>query len=324
MAGTIKKQYFASGADVTAPADVAGTSAYTSPSDSQSYTIACSVAASALTISLKNSAGNDPTGPAPVPISFRNTTLATGDYEVVQAIAATSLVISSGSTLGQTSGAAATIFVYAINNAGTIELAASGTPFDEKVTQTTTAEGGAGAADSATVLYSTTARTSKAIRLIAILYNTQTTAGTWAAVPTQINLISAYGRLGMRVSSGSISTTAVSNTTYVDVTGASITLTPGRWMIFANGLLRIDVSGGGVIALGIYDSADNFIGGNAGYKGADASRMAFSSFTYANIYANTTYKLRIASSGASSSFEVAGQTAANDSANAFFAVLVGE
>jgi hypothetical protein len=59
---------------------------------------------------------------------------------------------------------------------------------DEGVVQSTTAEGGGGAADSISTLYSTTARANMAVRLIARLKSNQVTAGTWAAVPTIASL----------------------------------------------------------------------------------------------------------------------------------------
>ena len=77
----------------------------------------------------------------------------------------------------------------AINNGGTIELAASSKIFDEGSVQTSTAEGGAGGADSASVLYSTSARTSKPIRLIGRLVATEATAGTWKSAPTEVTVV---------------------------------------------------------------------------------------------------------------------------------------
>jgi hypothetical protein len=97
-----------------------------------------------------------------------------------------SLVISSGSTLGHTSGVNHPIYVYLINNAGTAELAASTILYPEGSVVTTTAEGGAGASDSNTAIYSTTARTNVSMRLIGRCLSNQVTAGTWALVPTEI------------------------------------------------------------------------------------------------------------------------------------------
>lgn len=132
----------------------------------------------------------------------------------------------------------------------------------------------------------------------------------------------AAGNIGEKIASGAISTTAVASTTYVDVTGASITLSAGVWMIYANFLLRVDQSGGGTIACGIYNSANTFQGGNATLKAADSEKSGKHINHMVNISSSTTYKLRIASSGATSSLEVADQTAANDAASAFYAVRI--
>ena len=150
--------------------------------------LAASVAASALTIALKTKAGTDPSVGDPVRISFRNATLTTGTYNTRSSTAATSLVISSGSTLGTTNAVASNVYVYALDNAGSIELGVSLTRFENNSIQTSVAEGGAGAADSSTVLYSTTARSSVPVRLIGMVTSTQATAGTWASAPTVINL----------------------------------------------------------------------------------------------------------------------------------------
>jgi hypothetical protein len=100
------------------------------------------------------------------------------------------MTVSSGSTLGTVNATQSQIVVLAINNAGTIELAvvniAGGNNLDETTLITTTAEGGAGAADSANVIYSTTARTSVAFRVVGVIISTQTTAGTWATAPSTI------------------------------------------------------------------------------------------------------------------------------------------
>jgi hypothetical protein len=153
--------------------------------------LAASVAANALTIALKDSAGSDPTAGSPVKIGFRSATLTTGTITVVSVTAALSTVISSGSTAGHTNAQDGNIYVGLLNNAGTAELCWSTRPFDENALISTTAEGGAGAADSATVIYSTTARSSVAVRIIGKLVSNQTTAGTWAAVPTNTSVGSA-------------------------------------------------------------------------------------------------------------------------------------
>lgn len=148
--------------------------------------ITAAVGSSALTIALKTAAGADPAATSSLPIPFRHATLTNGAVAVRESVAATSLVISSGSTLGHTSGVAANIYVYALDTGSAVELAASSTFYGTSFIGSTTAEGGAGAADSATTIYSTTSRSNVAMRLLAVLVSTQATAGTWAAVPTDI------------------------------------------------------------------------------------------------------------------------------------------
>lgn len=151
-------------------------------------TLTFSVGGSALTIALKTPAGADPTAAAPLTIPFRSATLTSGAQAVRKATAAASLVVSSGSTLGTASGKDAWLHIYALDNSGTIELAISGTYYGSDFIGNTTAEGGAGAADSKATIYSTTSRTGVAMRLLASVRSNQTAAGTWAAVPVETRL----------------------------------------------------------------------------------------------------------------------------------------
>lgn len=155
--------------------------------------ISTSVGSNALTIAVKGDDGNDPSSTNPVYVLFRKATLTDSGFDVVAITSALSVVVSSGSTLGHASAIAQHIFVYLINNSGTAELAVSNLPPDYPGTfgkarlVSTTAEGGAGAADSATGVYSTTARSNVPWICVAKMLSTQTTAGTWAAAITQID-----------------------------------------------------------------------------------------------------------------------------------------
>lgn len=188
-AGTIGYPLVTDGAGVTSWANQFRST------DLMNIGIAAAVSANALTVSLKGEDGNDPSSTNPVTISFRNATSATGTVSQVRVTSALSVTASSGSTLGTRDGVAHYVYLYAINNAGTVELAISASSsWDEGSTQSTTAEGGAGAADSASVLYSTTARTGVAVRLIGRVLSTQTTAGTWASAPTELSVFP-FGRV---------------------------------------------------------------------------------------------------------------------------------
>lgn len=148
-----------------------------------------SVGSSALTIALKTRAGSNASATDPVLVGQRSSTAGNGDFNLRAATAATSLVVSSGSTLGLGNSDSTPVYVYLLDNAGTQELAISQKWFGQSGIVSTTAEGGAGAADSATVMYSTTARTNVPFRALAKVTAPQTTAGTWAAVPTSCQLI---------------------------------------------------------------------------------------------------------------------------------------
>lgn len=152
--------------------------------------LAFSVASSALTVALKQADGstNPSSGAGAVKAKMRSSTAGSGAVVERSATSAVSLTISSGSTLGHTSGNINRLYWYLIDNSGTLELAVSGTDFGEQGIVSTTAEGAAGAADSLTLMYSATARSNVPFRQIARTLDTQTTAGTWAAVPTAVEI----------------------------------------------------------------------------------------------------------------------------------------
>jgi len=117
-------------------------------------------------------------------VAQRSATAAAGTYNVRNITSDISTVISSGSTAGHLSATASYLYWYLIDNAGTQELAWSSKWFGASGIVSSTAEGGAGAADSATVMYSTTVRSNLPFRFVGRSTDTQTTAGLWAALPT--------------------------------------------------------------------------------------------------------------------------------------------
>ena len=164
--------------------------------------ISTSRAAGAETIALKTAAGTDPSGADKIKIGFRDATAGTGAYSVLELTATTSIVISSGSTLGATSGTIFRLWLVGFNDAGTFRLGVIKCALtdgvyglQENVLESSTAEGGAGAADSSGVIYTGTAVTSKAMRVLGYLEYTLTAAGTWDAAPSLINLYSQGDRL---------------------------------------------------------------------------------------------------------------------------------
>lgn len=160
--------------------------------DFKNLSFTATVAAKALTIALKGENGNDPSATNTGYIKFRSATLTSGVPVVRTVTGALSAVLSSGSTLGFTAALAGRIYIWAIDNAGTVELAFSRAAdiFPECNLVTTTAEGGAGAADSATVMYSTTARANVACRCLGYIeITTGAVAGEWDNAPTKLQVI---------------------------------------------------------------------------------------------------------------------------------------
>ncbi len=153
-----------------------------------------SVASGALTIALKTQAGNDPSTADPVLVLFPSA----AGYTAQTFTSATSLVISSGSTLSTTSGTAFRLWVVVFNDNGAAKLGIinclNGTnvyPLDATDTAAATAEGGAGGADSAHTFYATAAISATNFTVIAYLtWNSGlTTAGTWDAAPSPARLV---------------------------------------------------------------------------------------------------------------------------------------
>ncbi len=176
--------------------------------------LAAPVAANALTITL-----------SPTILDFRHPTLTNGAVNTRVVAAPINLVISAGSTLGTVNAVLARLAVLALDNAGTVELAvvnlAGGVNLDESGVISTTAEGGAGAADSASTVYSAVARANVPYRLIGFLETTQAAAGTWA---TPLSLVaggaaplakwlSGYGQSWQDMTGSRTSTTTYTNTT---------------------------------------------------------------------------------------------------------------
>lgn len=147
--------------------------------------IAFSVASNALTAALKGADGNDPSATNPVSVTFRSATVSSYAPTIVRATAAITMTVSSGSTLGATSGVPRELFWYGGYTGSAIVLGVSAADFGDEFIASSTAEGGAGAADSATVLYSTSSQSSIAWRKLIRTRDTQTTAGTYTATPSE-------------------------------------------------------------------------------------------------------------------------------------------
>lgn len=154
-------------------------------------TLVATASAGTLTIAIKTLAGADPTSSDPVHIIFRSATATDGSFTVLSLTAATSFSVSSGSSLGVVATSTPVkVWVVGFNDGGTFRLGVinclNGTDIYALSgwdIASSTAEGGAGAADSAQTFYTGAAVTSKAFATLGYL--------TWeaglAAVGTWIN-----------------------------------------------------------------------------------------------------------------------------------------
>lgn len=203
-------------------------------------TLAASVASSELTIAIKTRDGGDPSAGDPAFIPFRNATAGTGDYSVLKLTAALSIVIPDTATLGTANADMARLYVYAVNDGGTVKLgvynpvSGTGNTVSLKAlnawdVQSSTVIGTG--ADSAQTLYTDTAGvTSKAVCWLGFVEIVEATAGTWATAPSLVVLATAgvkyTGDLVQVVSDIEETGGTTTSSTAADVSGASASITP--------------------------------------------------------------------------------------------------
>lgn len=151
----------------------------------------------AVTIAIKTLSGSDPSSTDTVFIVFRNSTAGTGNYTILSITSAFSITVSSGSTLGASNNTAFKIWLVCFNDSGTTRLGVINCnnnldiyPLNAWQIANSTAEGGAGAADSAAVFYTGSEVASKSYSILGYLSweNGLATAGTWITPPTRIQI----------------------------------------------------------------------------------------------------------------------------------------
>jgi len=237
---------------------------------SQIQSISASVAASALTISA-----------SALTLVFRSNNVSDGAVTTLSGTPA-NLVVPSGATLGTANLVQSRLIVLALNPSGTIELAVVNVSGGVNLTETGTINTTAISAGStsASVVYSTTARSSVPYRVIGYIESTQVTAGTWATVPSTIQgeggqALAALNTLGYGQTWQIVTRTA--GTTYTNSTGKPIVLqvsafctTGSNIAIFCGGLTLATYQG--ATASPIYGTISAIIpNGNAyGYTSTGA------------------------------------------------------
>lgn len=161
------------------------------------YGLAASVGANALTIAVKGIDGADASSVNPLRFDFRSATASTGVPVRRYATAALSLTISAGSTLGASNALPFRLWIVLFDDGGTLRLGAIKCSLpngfyalSEWALASSTAEGGAGGADSSGVFYTGTAVSSKPYKILGWMDwdSGLTTAGTWASGPSRVQV----------------------------------------------------------------------------------------------------------------------------------------
>jgi hypothetical protein len=221
--------------------------AFTAP-----YNLQCSaaVSANALTVSVLTAAGQTPSTVSPVLVPVRDVTPANGDPVIVSVTGALSITVPSGATIGTVSAQANRLWVGLFNNAGTPVLGVynslnSATPsvvsWDSSALATTT--GITSGSGSSQTWYTSSAVAAKAFVPLCYVEALQTTAGTWAANPTKVQLfgpgVKKPGDVVQEKGTVVSSADTTSSATFVALTNNQISVTPQS----APNLLRLETIG---------------------------------------------------------------------------------
>jgi hypothetical protein len=172
------------------------------------------------------------------------------------------------------------VTLIALDNAGTVELAVcnGSLSLDESTLISTTVLDAA--SDSATVIYSTTARTSVPFRIVGYIESTQATAGTWATAPSKIQ---GYGGQALQQDVKSA----------LNATGSAPIYAARAWVNFnGTGTVAIRASGNvsSITDNGVGDYTVNFTTAmtDANYATLPTSRSDGANTAWVALRANTT------------------------------------
>lgn len=283
--------------------------------------ITASVASNILTVAIKEATGgSDPSSTSPVKCLFRNATATSGSKVLRSITSATSMTVSNGSHLGQsTTNFPFRVWVVLFDDGGTLRLGVicnAGNcnvyPIRSDQLASSTAEGGAGGATSSGTFYTGTAVTSKPFVILGYLEyeNGLASAGAWASAPTKIqNMNSGVSLPGTIVQSrrtvdGAVATgtatipnddTIPQNTEGNQYLSQPITPTSKANILNINAALELSNSAGPhrMVAALFQDSTANAL--TAAHESMSASsplRLAINYSMYAQTTISTTFKVR--------------------------------
>ena len=213
------------------------------------YSIGASVGSNAITVTL------DPTT-----IAFRSTTLTTGTPVVVQNAAQLSLTIASTDSFGLVTAAGnQRIAILAINNSGTMELAASalygGVSLDETGVITT-----ATAVTTSTGIKAAAVRTGVAYKVVGFVDATFTTAVGWGSLVTVQGqggqALAAMSSLGYGQTWQNVTGSRAASTTYYNNTGRAIFIATSPQIASTNSWAILTVNGIAINGSHVRNSGD--------------------------------------------------------------------
>jgi hypothetical protein len=197
----------------------------------QNVTLVASVAASALTIALKDINGNDPSPASPILYGVPNQTGGITQRAITSAL---SITVPPGASLGTVSAQAARIWAGVFDNSGSPILAVYNTvnptgpsivPWNESAQATTTAV--SAGSTSAQTWYGASGVTA-GFRIFGYVEATEATAGTWATAPSKVGLfgpgVKKPGDVVQSVSNKVVAAATTSSTTFVALTGETVVI----------------------------------------------------------------------------------------------------
>jgi hypothetical protein len=242
-------------------------------------TLVASVAANALTVAVKNLAGNDPSSGDPVTFYISN---GSGGWSVIKLTAALSLTVPSSATLGTVNAQAGRQWIAVFNNSSTPVLGIynslnSSTPsiaaWNEMLAVNGT--GISSGSTSSQLWYTASSVTGKNFRVLGYIESTQTTAGTWAQTVTPYLYSPGVKRPGEPVTQvvSAVAGGSTSSSTYVSITSINISVQSAANLIRASAAFAMQEGSGGTVnaQLSRGTSAATNLFGNVAQSSGNAS-----------------------------------------------------
>lgn len=281
----------------------------------QNVGMSASVSGNALTVNIMDGDGNTPVSTNTPLIPFRDVTITKGNYNVRSVLVTTSVVLPAGGTLGFGNSEVGRIYLYGIDNSGTVEaaLARKGN-FDEGQLHTTVAIGTGSNLD--TYLYSTTARSNVPIRLVGYLEIIGgATAGNWSNAPTRTQLygpgvhrtgdvIRTWETTSSAFHSGTV-TTPFDDTPPLTIEGVRVFELPVSFSSAINrvrfgGTLQIDNGASGYLTTALFrpSIANAFWAIGSQTAGTAVNAVTIDYHTLTGVVASTTFTLRVGNNNA--------------------------